>query len=171
MALALVGSTPEGKQDGSLGCYKPTEESYDGKPVYVMTGDEDRKLYHAQGAWWVNDIVGELLGFCKSGEDAASPELVEAGKWEAVNDGKFVPAPELRCVPAEVHEEAMKAKLADANAALRVHLVGTTPSQLESLGCYERSDGALHNDRHVYTLKGDEERMLYYAGKQRKTVD
>ena len=27
------------------------------------------------------------------------------------NGGKFVPAPDLRCVPSEVHEEAMKAKL------------------------------------------------------------
>ena len=164
MALALVGATPEGKQDASLGCYKPTGESYDGKPVYVMTGEDDRKLYHAQGAWWVNDVVGELLGFCKSSEDAASPELVEAGRWEAVNGGKFVPAPDLRCVPSEVHEEAMKAKLADANASDRVYLMGATPAQLGSLGCYEKTDGTMHNDRHVYKLKGDEERLLYYAG-------
>ena len=162
--MVLHDPTPESNNRSSHGEYAMQDgELHDDRPVFVLGGEEDRKLYHAEGTWWVFNVVGEPCGFIKSAADATSPELVT--EWEVVVGGKFVPAPGLQCLLQEEHQRRLQTRLEEAQPADTVFLTGLSPGQMSSLGEYVRCEGEELSNRYVYERVGtDVQRKLYYAG-------
>ena len=113
--IALVGATPRNLQRDTLGAFKKTTSSVNGRPTYDLDGSDEVMLWFDGSGWFVGgpEDVGKSIGWIKANDTAQSPELVTA-TWEVYDDvsDALVPAPGLRIIAgAALHAERQAAAM------------------------------------------------------------